>query len=507
LQNEFDDLFQRIEAVKNKLTKADSYAVEICEDFTIHIGEKTYVPSKTLTDFHNDKSELKLIMGPVGSGKTVGCCMDLLIQACTYPHLKDNTKSTRWAVIRNTYSALRTTTWKSYNDWYKYIPKSQKSLQPPLRYYSKFKAKVFGVIEDVEMETFFISIDTENDLDKLFSLEVSGMYWNEAQFLPSGLIKNAPNRCGRYPADEDLRPDEVHLRTAPIIMDTNPPDIDHWLYNRFVQRQLPNHAFFHQPPNAYKNSQGKWCVNPDGDNVKNLRDGYYDTMLNSESDDYIRVYACGEWGALIKEGSYYGELLSQCEREKRIIDFDINPNYPVHTAWDLGMRHNTSIWFFQVCDANIRLLYFYQNVMEPPSHYANVIREFKDKYKIYYGFHFMPIDIKGHRGYTGETGEQAYFSEGITPYVLNKAKSVQEGIDQVKKTFWLFMFHRTNCVDGIRCLRGYHRPYNQVLGTYGTKPAEDGNENCADALRYLVTGWNEAFIDKRLYEDGYLDEY
>jgi phage terminase large subunit len=36
------------------------------------------------------------------------------------------------------------------------------------------------------------------------------------------------------------------------------------------------------------------------------------------------------------------------EEEGRITTLPPEPGVPVHTAWDLGHRHSTAIWFFQV---------------------------------------------------------------------------------------------------------------------------------------------------------------
>ena len=42
-----------------------------------------------------------------------------------------------------------------------------------------------------------------------------------------------------------------------------------------------------------------------------------------------------------------------CASEGRIDDVEALPGQPVHRAWDLGMRDDTSIWFFQVVGAQI----------------------------------------------------------------------------------------------------------------------------------------------------------
>ena len=48
-------------------------------------------------------------------------------------------------------------------------------------------------------------------------------------------------------------------------------------------------------------------------------------------------------------GSYYGDALDKLQANQKIgghIKFD--PNYAVHTAWDLGIRDKMAVWFYQL---------------------------------------------------------------------------------------------------------------------------------------------------------------
>ena len=53
------------------------------------------------------------------------------------------------------------------------------------------------------------------------------------------------------------------------------------------------------------------------------------------------------------------------------------PKLPVHTAWDLGKRDATAIWFFQITGLEIRLIDFYEMSGAPLSHYAGHLFERK----------------------------------------------------------------------------------------------------------------------------------
>lgn len=65
-----------------------------------------------------DDSFFRGIRGPVGSGKSVGCCVEVFRRALEQKPNDDGVRKSRWAVIRNTNPQLRTTTIKTWLDWF-----------------------------------------------------------------------------------------------------------------------------------------------------------------------------------------------------------------------------------------------------------------------------------------------------------------------------------------------------------------------------------------------------
>src|SRR5210317_31867 len=68
-----------------------------------------FVTPPTIGKFMLDTSFVRLIMGPVGSGKSAGCFMELLRRARLQAPNKDGVRQTRMAIIRNTLQQLRQT--------------------------------------------------------------------------------------------------------------------------------------------------------------------------------------------------------------------------------------------------------------------------------------------------------------------------------------------------------------------------------------------------------------
>ena len=71
----------------------------------------------TLKTFMKDDSFFRGLRGPVGSGKSVACCIEIFRRALMQKPNEDGIKKSRWAVIRNTNPQLRTTTIKTWLDW------------------------------------------------------------------------------------------------------------------------------------------------------------------------------------------------------------------------------------------------------------------------------------------------------------------------------------------------------------------------------------------------------
>jgi phage terminase large subunit len=71
----------------------------------------------------------------------------------------------------------------------------------------------------------------------------------------------------------------------------------------------------------------------------------------------------------------------------------------VHTAWDLGHRHSTAIWFFQVVGPEVRIIDFYENHGQYADHYCSVV----SARGYLQGKDFVPHDARVHEWGTGKT--------------------------------------------------------------------------------------------------------
>ena len=75
----------------------------------------------------------------------------------------------------------------------------------------------------VELEVIFLALDKQEDVKKLLSLELTGVWLNEARELPKSIVDACTMRVGRFPSMRDGGPSWFG-----VIMDTNAPDETHW---------------------------------------------------------------------------------------------------------------------------------------------------------------------------------------------------------------------------------------------------------------------------------------
>src|SRR3990167_10406322 len=228
--------------------------------------ERTYTPSgKVLKAFAGSLAFVRGIMGPFGSGKSTVCVMEILKRSVEQQPGPDGVRRTRWAIIRNTYPELKSTTIKTWNFW---IPTSwgKMNFGSPITHRLKTPT--------LDIEILFLALDQPDDSKKLLSLEITGAWVNEARQIDKAVIDALTARVGRYPAKLD-----GGATWSGIIMDTNPPDDQSWWYSAAEIEKPDGWEFFRQPGG----------LTPEAENIENLPENYYDRQIAGKTSDWIAV--------------------------------------------------------------------------------------------------------------------------------------------------------------------------------------------------------------------------
>ena len=268
--------------------------------------------SPTIVRFFEDRSDIRIIKGPVGSGKTTALCFAVLQVALEQkPSPNDGIRYSRPVVLRNTYSELKTTTIQTWKENFPEEIFGTIGGTPPITQHIKIPG-------ELDCEVFFLAMDQPKDVRKLLSLNISHLYWNEMREFNEDIVLAGWDRVGRFPnraADKH----GVECTYPCMFGDTNPPDEDHWMYewefggpeDMSGERIMKSLKFFNQPgavldvsSNAHKHKNliqaagRQYILNPEAENVPNLPTNYYQKKLPINTLERIRVYYQSQYGVV-----------------------------------------------------------------------------------------------------------------------------------------------------------------------------------------------------------------
>ena len=202
-------------------------------------------------------------------------------------------------------------------------------------------------------------------------------------------------------------------------------------------------------------------------------------------DQYLQEYECSFEAAIL--GAYYGTDLRQAELDGRITNVPYDPHLPVHTAWDLGYRDDTAIWWYQVIRNEIHLIDFFAISGANIEEIAKIIKE--KPYK--YGKHNLPHDARAKTlAAQGKSViEQLAEHLGINNLAIVPDLGVQDGIQAVRQCLPMCWFDKTKCAEGIEALRQYQREYDEDKKAFRSSPRHDWTSHPSDAFRMMAVAW------------------
>lgn len=252
------------------------------------LGRKIYRPGgRVLAEYIADRSHVSIVRGSIGSGTSSASIMKMLaISMEQHKNPDTGLRHTRWCVVRNTFPDLKNTTVKTWLDW---LPEEQYG-----RFYWDRPYRHLIRVGDMDMEVYFIALDSPDDVRKMRSFEVTGFWFNELEFIEKEIVDEAESRTGRYPAVKD-----GGAKWDGVIADMNAPREDHWIplmmgevplpdnwteEERLSYRKPDNWGYFVQPPAMLEERDGSgqlvgYKMNPLAENIRWLKPGYYEEKI------------------------------------------------------------------------------------------------------------------------------------------------------------------------------------------------------------------------------------
>jgi hypothetical protein len=304
-------------------------------------------PGPVSRAFVADDALLCGIRGPFATGKSVSCIAKLLRNFTLQRPGPDGYVRRRTAIIRNTYPELTTTTIKTWQQWVPPNVGRWREKGPPMH-------RIITENPKVDWEIWFLALDQPDDLRHLLSMELSDAWINEARELPKVILDGLTGRVGRFPRTiRNAKGQITYGCAAPqIVMDTNPPDTDHWwakmadfpdpetvARNEEIAQKLrelgvlrPNQAlqrFYAQPSGR----------SPEAENLRNLTPGYYERLSAGKSNEWIKVYVDGEYGFVLDGKPVYPEYRDGMHCR----EIALNRNLPIYVGIDFGLTPAATI--------------------------------------------------------------------------------------------------------------------------------------------------------------------
>ena len=316
---------------------------------------------KTSTGFFVARRNGKIFITG-NSGKSSACVFDIVRRANEQTPSPDGIRRSRWAVVRNSYGQLKDTTIKTFHDWF------------PPRLFGEYRVTDHSYIitkfPGVHLEVLFRALDRPDQVSNLLSLELTGAWFNEVREIPSAIITAMDGRINRYPSMRDGGPSWTGM-----IMDTNPPSDDSWLYKQFEIVRPENWKIFKQPSGLSVHAE----------NLTHLAKNYYVHLAKGKDEMYKRIYIDGQYGYLVSGKPVFQSFRDnihvaphQLEPQKGLdvllgFDFGLQPSCIIAQITPLGQLRildelvSDGMGLRQFCENQLlpllRLKYFGMNVM------------------------------------------------------------------------------------------------------------------------------------------------
>ena len=199
-------------------------------------------------------------------------------------------------------------------------------------------------------------------------------------------------------------------------------------------------------------------------------------------DLYEQEFECSFQAAIT--GSYYGTIIEDLVREKRMVSNLYDEDIDVETWWDLGMNDQTAIWFVQRYKKEIRLIDYYENTSHGLDHYADVLKNKGFEYST----HIFPHDVKVRElGNYAKTRLEALLDLGIVGEVAPKL-SIEDGIEAVRRNLINCWFDKDKCATGIEYLKAYQKKWDDKAQVFKSKPLHNFSSHAADSFRTGIAG-------------------
>lgn len=287
-----------------------------------------YEAPPTCADFMSSNAFGRIIAGPVGSGKTTACIMELVRRACAQEAGNDGMRYTRFAVVRQTLQQLKQTVLNDAKTWLAGMGTW------------KVSDSVFTLeFNNIFSEWNFLPLEDAADQGRLLSMQLTGAWLSECIEMKLDVVGPLAERLGRYPSGVRGQP-----TWHGMICDTNmPTEMSPW--QTFMENLPPNWQKWRQPSGLAPNAENLNYLLQTAqtrllplDHPARLAQGrtYYENIVaqNGETSDRVKRYVKAEYGNDPSGAAVFQESFRS---DFHIVDqTQLIPGYPILVGQDFG---------------------------------------------------------------------------------------------------------------------------------------------------------------------------
>ena len=397
-----------------------------------------YRPRKAFLPFHNRTQRWACLVAHRRAGKTVAAVNDIIRAAVTYQGERG-----LFAYIAPYRSQAKAVAWQYFQEFAAPITQAKNEQELTITLLNGSQIRLYGA----------------DNADAMRGLGFSGVYMDEyGDFKPS-VFGNV------------IRPALSDKQGWAVFGGTPKGKNQFWEIYETAQR-LPQEWFLLRLPASTSR------LLPDGELAA--------ARAQLSEDQYLQEYETSFEAAIL--GSFYGKEMREADQQGRICAVPYNPDLPVYTAWDLGYRDDTAVWFYQLGRGEIRVIDFYAVSGEDIHDISAVV--LGKGYR--YAKHYLPHDARAKSLQTGKSiVEQLAAHLDIAKLAVVPDIGVQSGIQAVRLILPQVWFDAERCREGIEALRQYQREYDEDKKAYRQSPRHDWTSHPSDAFRMLAVSYAE----------------
>ena len=326
---------------------------------------KSYNASRTVSAFlmsYDAGVKFKCIRGPIGDGKSVGCCMYLVHKSQQQKVIEVTEKGrtfkvrwSKWLIMRHTFKSLDETIVETWNQWFG--DKTRWVSNPYEGRYEDYAPD--GVLTRIDF--ICLASESKNIMNDLQSLELSGAWINEAIQCPYRVVAKVFTRLRRFnPAPMS----GVKLTDFHVIMDTNAPNETNWWREKEEIEQPDGWMFFVCPPAVLEErdaATGRVRYVPNdvrnaerhrrrpAENVREIDGGYHEgfsywmDMLSVLDEDDIRMLLMNQFGLSVAGLGVFSDVWNALRHRGAAGEAKIKRGLPVLGGMDCGRTPAVSL--------------------------------------------------------------------------------------------------------------------------------------------------------------------